>query len=463
MKVLKFPEDFSWGSAIWAQGTEGAYDKDGKSKTVWDRYHELQPERFFEEVGPSETLNWYERYPEYIKIAKELNQKSFRTSISWARLMPDGKTINPKAVEFYTDMFKEFKKNNIDLYIVLYWFDMPLCLENKGGFGSKEVVDLFVNYSKKCFELFDGLVDIWHIYNEPRVDIDNKYIGDICYPNKVDFKFAMSALYNMIVAHAKVVKEFNNGNFKGRIGSVIDINKVYPRSNNTADIEAGEYAEFLLNRCFLDPLIKGEFEDRYFEILEECNAKPEVTSEDLKVIKENTIKVLGINYYFPSRVKAKENLPNPKAPINYQTLFDNYEMHGRRMNKYRGWEIYPKALYDMLMDIKNKYGNIECYISENGMGVQEENRFRDDEGIINDSYRIEFTREHLEWIHKAINDGVNLKGYHIWSFIDLWSPSNMFRNCYGLVEFNLKDKTTKIKRSGYWYKQVINENGFTVE
>lgn len=133
------------------------------------------------------------------------------------------------------------------------------------------------------------------------------------------------------------------------------------------------------------------------------------------------------------------------------------------MNESRGWEVYPQALYESLMIIKDEYKNIECYISENGIGIENENQFRGDNGEIQDSYRIEFIEDHLIWLHKAIQDGVNLRGYHVWSFIDLWSPSNQFKNLYGLIEFDLDTKETKRKKSSYWYSQLIKENGFKIK
>ena len=155
-------------------------------RQVWDEYYRLSPERFFNEVGPSETLNWYEDYEKYAQLAQDIGHNSFRTSILWARLLPDGKTINQKAVEFYRNMFQSFKKRGMELSIVLYWFDMPLMFEKQGGFTKRDVIEPFVYYCQKCFELFSDYVDIWYIYNEPIVDVMFKYQNDMCYPNLLD-------------------------------------------------------------------------------------------------------------------------------------------------------------------------------------------------------------------------------------------------------------------------------------
>ena len=129
------------------------------------------------------------------------------------------------------------------------------------------------------------------------------------------------------------------------------------------------------------------------------------------------------------------------------------------MNVYRGWEIYEKGIYDIMMNLKENYGNIESFVSENGMGVQDEHRFLQD-GEIQDDYRIEFISEHLKWLHKAIEEGCNAKGYHMWTFMDNWSWSNAYKNRYGFVSVDVKTKERKLKKSAHWFKQVSNQNGF---
>lgn len=459
----KFPEDFSWGSAVWAQGVEGAAREDGKAMTVFEKYYENAPERFYKRQSPEYTLDWYHKYAEYADILEHLHHKSFRTSISWARLMPDGKTVNAKAVAYYHDMLQDLKARGIKVWVVLYWFDMPVLFEEQGGFTNREVIQDFVRYAKICFQLFDELVDLWYIYNEPVPDADFKYLFEACYPNRVDFKAHTQAIYHMILAHALVVEEYHNGPYHKKIGSVLNDAPVYPRSNHPHDVEAARRCDLLNFRCFMDPLLKGEFPKGYFELLKKADAVPESKEEDFTIIRNNTMDVLGINYYYPERVKAKVHLPDFDGVVTRESFYDEYEMPGRNMNKSRGWEIYPKALYDTLMIIKEEYGNIECYITENGIGIEDEEQFRNKAGIIDDKYRIAFMKEHLIWGHKAIKAGVNLRGYHVWSLIDLWSPTNQFKNLYGLVELQRKDLRTREKASAEWYRTLIDQHGFESE
>lgn len=456
----QFPKDFKWGSAVWAQGTEDMAMREGKAPTVWDEYYRLAPERFYNQAGPDDTIDWYHRYPEYAKLAKDIGHNSFRTSISWARLLPDGKTINEKAVTFYKNMFSAFKEQGMELAIVLYWFDMPLLYEEKGGFTNRENIEDFVFYCKTCFDLFDGLVDIWYVYNEPIVDVFFKYLENICYPNILDFEMANQAVYNMVIAHAKVVEVFKKKPYQAEIGTVLSKSFVYPRSQHVEDLKAKKLCEMLEGECFEQPLLNGEIALEWLAFMKEHKIRLDIRAGDSEIIKNNTIRVLGINTYQPTRVKAKETMVNPKAPLRFESFYDNYEMHGRKMNTDRGWEIYPQNMYDVLLLIKEKYNNPKVYITENGMGIQEEGRYRDASGTIQDTYRIEYVQEHLKYAHQAIQEGVNLVGYNMWSFIDLWSPTNQFKNCYGFYEFDLTTKEVRRKQSANWFEKITKNNGF---
>lgn len=457
----KFPEGFKWGSAVWALGTEGCLNKGGRVPTVYDEYYRLSPERFFNEVGPDKTLNWYEDYDKYAQLAQDISHNSFRTSILWARLMPDGKTVNQEAVEFYRNMFTSFKQRGMELSIVLYWFDMPLPMEEKGGFYSKEVVDLFEDYCEQCFDLFDDLVDIWYIYNEPICDVHHKYVSNTCYPNIVDFKMVQQVIYNMVVAHAKGVRAYKKKERHSKIGTVMNIAQPYPRSKHPADLKAKRNFELLYILCFLDPIFKGKINPEWIDLLNEYDLAPEINDEEIELIEQYKITdIMGLNLYYPKRLKCKEYLINPEAPLTFESFYDEYIMPGRQMNKDRGWEIYPKIMYDTLMWIKRDYDNIETRITENGMGVQDEYRYRDRFGQIQDDYRIDYVKKHLIYAHKAIQEGANLTGYNMWSFIDLWSPSNQFKNCYGFYEYDLQSGEAKRKKSADWFKKITDDNGF---
>ncbi|MEH7743385.1 6-phospho-beta-glucosidase GmuD [Bacillus subtilis] len=458
----RFPKDFWWGSSASATQTEGAADRDGKGQNIWDYWFEKEPHRFFDHVGPAETSQFYDNYKEDIRLMKELGHNSFRMSISWSRLIPNGTgEINGKAANFYNNVIDELIANGIEPFVNLFHFDMPMALQKIGGWVNRETVDAYENYARTCFRLFGGRVKKWFTHNEPIVPVEGGYLYDFHYPNKVDFKEAVQVGFHTMLSSARAIQAYREMEQDGKIGIILNLTPSYPRSSHPADVKAGEIADAFFNRSFLDPSVKGEFPKELVDILKHEGFMPDYNAEDLDIIKKNTVDLLGVNYYQPRRVKAKEHLPNPDAPFLPDRYFDPYVMPGRKMNPHRGWEIYEKGVYDILINLKENYGNIECFISENGMGVEGEERFRDEQGIIQDDYRIEFIKEHLKWIHRAIQEGSNVKGYHLWTFMDNWSWTNAYKNRYGFVSVNLeKDGERTVKKSGKWFKKVAEQSGF---
>lgn len=458
--MIKFPEGFYFGSATSSTQCEGAHTDDLKGKDIWDIWYEEEPYKFFDGIGPQDTSTFYKNYKSDIQLLKKVGHNSLRTSISWSRLFPQGfGKINEDAVKFYRNVFEELRRNDIEPFVNLFHFDMPYELQKIGGWENRKVVDYYREYAKKCFELFGDIVKRWFTFNEPIVHVECGYLLCYHYPCKVDPKAAVQVAYHTALASAFAIKEYHELNQGGKIGIVLNLTPAYPRSQNEADVKASNIAELFANKSFLDPAIKGEYDQELIDIIKKHNLMPEYIQEDLSVIKNNTVDFLGVNYYQPVRVCAKAHLPNPEAPFMPDYYYDHYVMPGRRMNPYRGWEIYPKGIYDIAINIKNNYGNIEWMITENGMGVENEERFRKD-GIIHDDYRIDFYKEHLTWLHKGIEEGSDCIGYHVWTFIDCWSWINAYKNRYGLIELDLETQERKIKKSGQWFKELSEKGGF---
>ncbi len=462
----KFSEDFWWGAAASALQIEGASEKRGK--TTWDHWYQLEPNRFFNGVGPETTSDFYHRYKEDIALMKELNFNSFRTSISWSRLFPKGfGEVNQEAVDFYNNVIDELIANDIEPVMGLFHFDMPMSMMELGGWESREVVEYYGDFAKACFDLFGDRVKHWITHNEPIVPIECGYLYNYHYPCVVDFKRAAQAAYNTTISSALAVKIYKGMraegrvNSEGQIGIVLNLTPSYPRSENPADLKAARVADLFCNRSFLDPCVKGTYPQELIDIVADRDMLPKTKDGDQELLQEGIVEFLGVNYYQPRRVKVRENAVNPEAPFMPEHLFDNYDMPGKRMNEHRGWEIYEKALYDALINIKENYGNLPVYVSENGMGVEGEEKFRNDEGYIDDDYRIEFIKGHLKWLHKAIEEGCNVNGYHLWTLMDNWSWLNAYKNRYGFLEVGLEDNLNRtIKKSGYWFKDMVANNGF---
>ncbi|EAC5558332.1 glycoside hydrolase family 1 protein, partial [Listeria monocytogenes] len=414
-------------------------------------------------VGPEKTSQVYTRYQEDIQLMKETGHTTFRTSIQWSRLFPQGKgEVNQKAVDFYNAYIDELIANGIEPFMNLYHFDMPMALQEKGGWLNRETVDAYVAFAQTCFTLFGDRVKKWFTHNEPIVPVEGGYLYQFHYPNEINMKHAVQVGFHETLASAKAIKVYHEMNLDGEIGIILNLTPSYPRDeNDPEDVKAAQIADAFFNRSFLDPAVKGTFPEELVTIVKELDMVPAMEADDLQTIRENTIDLLGINYYQPRRIMKKESpIDEAKSPMP-DDYFDNYDMPNKKMNPYRGWEIYEKGIYDILTNTRENYGNIKCYISENGMGVEGEERFVNADGVIEDDYRIEFVSDHLKYVHQAIQEGTNCVGYHMWTCMDNWSWTNAYKNRYGFISVDLaNDAKRTVKKSGRWFKEVSDNNGF---
>ncbi|WP_238883472.1 glycoside hydrolase family 1 protein [Clostridium sp. YIM B02551] len=466
-KVYELPKDFFVGAAVSAWQTEGWSGKKDGQDSYMDLWYKSTPELWHDGYGPTIATDFYNRYKEDVQLMKKVGLQSFRTSIDWSRFIINYETVevNEEAAEYYDNLIDELIANGIEPMICLEHYELPAQLFlNHGGWGSKHVVELYVKYAEEVFKRYSHKVKKWFTFNEPIVVQTRIFLDSIRYPFKQDTQTAMQWNYNKILATAKVINVFKEGGYNkdgGKIGVILNPDVCYPRSSAKHDVEAADKFDLFFNRIFLDPSIKGEVPAELISILKEHNCCFEYTEEELEIIKNNTIDVLGVNIYAPTRVKARNEAWNPNVPFHPSYFFDKHELQGRKMNPFRGWEIYPKVMYDFAIRMKEEYGNIEWFIAENGMGVENEYRYKNEAGVIQDDYRIEFISDHLRWLLKGIEEGSNCTGYMLWAFTDNVSPQNAFKNRYGLVEINLEDnRNRKIKKSGEWYKKLSEERKF---
>ena len=241
-----------------------------------------------------------------------------------------------------------------------------------------------------------------------------------------------------------------------KIGLINCFAPPYTREDPTPeDLEALRMEDGINNRWWLDLVAEGHLPEDVLSTLEEKGLAPERRPGDEEILKQGKVDWLGFNYYHPSRIQA----PKEKTDENgYPKFSDPYVWPEAKMNIYRGWEIYPKGIYDFGMKMKNEYPDLKFFVSENGMGVEHEDRFRDASGEIQDDYRIEFITEHLQWIFKSIEDGAKCLGYHYWGVIDNWSWNNAFKNRYGMIEVDLMGNySRKLKKSARWMKGLLEE------
>ena len=457
---LRLPKDFFMGAAMSGPQTEGAYRTGGKLENIWDTWSDLSISDFYNKVGSYVGNNFYEKYEEDIKLFKSLGLDSFRTSIQWSRLMDQDQKLNPEGADFYHKVCACAKEQRIELVMNLYHFDMPAYLFRKGGWENREVVEAYATYARTAFREFGKEITYWFTFNEPIVEPDQRYRDGLWYPFIQDAKRGMTVQYHLSLAHCLAVREFQKAKEEGfllpeaKIGLINCFAPPYTKEDpSPEDLEALRMEDGVKNRWWLDLVAEGRLPKDILETLKDSGLLPDMRPGDEQILAMGRVDWLGSNYYHPSRVQAPREKFDQKG---YPKYADVYVWPEAKMNIYRGWEIYPKGIYDFGMKMKEEYPNLKFFISENGMGVEHEDRFRDKEGQIQDDYRIEFVKEHLEWILKAIQDGAKCMGYHYWGLIDNWSWNNAFKNRYGMVEVDLAGNyQRRWKKSAAWIQEVI--------
>ena len=466
IKSIAIPQDFILGAAASAWQTEGwSGKKEGQDSWI-DLWYKNDRHVWHNGFGPAIATDFINRFREDVALMKQAGLTHYRTSINWSRFLTDyeNATVDEEYAAWYDALFDEMHRQGIEPMICLEHYELPgVLLETYGGWASKHVVELFVRYAQKVFERYHAKVTRWFTFNEPIVVQTRVYLDALRWPYEQNTHTWMQWNHHKVLATAKVVKHFHEKGYHGTVGCILNPEVTYPRSQAPHDVRAAERYDLFYNRVFLDPFVHGRYPQELFTLLEQHQVQWEYTAEELAIIAENTVDELGINLYYPHRVKAPSRAWHPETPFHPAYYYEPFDLPGRRMNKSRGWEIYPRIIYDMAMRIKNEYRNIPWFVAESGMGVENEAQFRNRDGVIEDSYRIDFISEHLYYTLLAREEGANCHGYMLWAFTDNVSPMNAFKNRYGLIEIDLENnRARRAKKSASWFRQLRDERRLTL-
>lgn len=465
---MKFPKDFFFGAASASYQVEGAWDIDGKGVSNWDIFSKNEGTTF-EGTNGDLAVDHYHRYKEDVKLMAEIGLESYRFSISWPRIIPDGDgEVNQKGLDFYNNLIDECLKYGIVPFVTLYHWDMPQKLEERGGWTNKKTADAFVKYANVCFKAFGDKVKHWVTFNETVVFTAHGYLKGTHPPGiKDDPKKYFEAIHNVFVAHAGSVVNYKKLRQFGEIGITHVFSPAFSIDEKEENIKAAYHANQYDLHWFYDPILKGRYPEYVVKQLEEKGYTPNWTEEELDLIKESAPQndFIGLNYYQPQRVIKNDSFEEIEmtreaatgAPGNpsFDKVYKTVRMKDKIYTKW-GWEIAPDAFLDGLEILKNEYGDIKIYITENGLG--DEDPIIENEIV--DVPRIKYIEAHLKALKKAIDRNINVKGYYAWSAMDLLSWLNGYKKQYGFIYVDHKNNLArKIKLSGYWYKQIIEERG----
>lgn len=440
-----FPEDFLFGTATASYQIEGHPLADGASPSVWHDFSHRRGKTHNGDTGDI-ACDFYHRYPEDIKNMKEIGCNTFRFSVAWPRIVPEPGKTNQKGIDFYSRVVDELLKNDIQPMCTLFHWDAPTWLAEKGGFTKRESVDHIRDYSETMYRALGDRVKMWVTINEPMVYAVYGYFLGISPPGrKLRIRQYFHVAHHLLLAHAEMCRAFRAESVNGKVG--ISENQVWiwpTRQDHEKDKAAANRMDAIVNRMYIDPLFFGTYPE---EVLKIAGKKfPKGFEKDLTDMKEPG-DFVGINYYMRQRYTHAPFVPLMKAKLKSKKKPELKEERSVM------WEIYSSGLLSLLNRLKNEYGNPECYITENGYPLPEE-----DGPIYEDDERIKYLRDHLREVSRAIEQGVNVKGFYVWSLMDNfeWAFGNKMR--FGLIRTDFKTLERKWKKSAAWYKDVI-KNG----
>lgn len=457
-------DTFLWGSATASYQCEGAWDADGRGPSQWDEFcHES--ELNINRVSGDISCDFYHRYEEDIRMMAEGGQNTYRFSISWSRIIPNGgRQINEKGIAFYNRVIDTCLKYNIIPNVTLFHYDIPLPLAKVGGWENRSIIDEFAFFAETCFSAFGDRVPLWVTLNEPEFYGYCSYAVGNYPPGVQDFSRYACVGYHLMLASAKVVTLYHDSGYPGKIGLVHASGNVETEGDDEANKIAYRNADLFYNKWITDTCIKGYFPEDLFPKMKASGLNLDfVKDEDKAVFQTGTVDFLGVNIYSRSYVKpyaggqTRLNMNNQGAGSTVRegvVIKDWFETAYDPKVRVNAWgrEIYPKCMYDELMELKKQYGNIPVYITENGHGCYDELK----DGKIEDKERIEILGEFISWMMKAKQDGANVKGYYVWSTMDLYSWVNGYKKRYGLVYVDFDNDNRRIPKSSYyWYQQLI--------
>ena len=473
-----FPKDFLWGGAVAACQIEGAYDVDGRGLSTSDihRYDKEMDRAHIEKEGGGTLaqikaamndkegyypkrygIDFYHTYKSDLALFKEMGFKAFRTSISWSRIFPKGDEEEPneKGLQFYDALIDEIIKDGMEPVITMSHYDIPLYLVTEyGGFANRKVAEFFVRYAKVLLERFKGKVKYWIVCNQvnlvPTVPFGSLGIyDDQTTPDKME-ELMYQAVHNQFVACAKIKKMASSIDPNAVLGTMIADGTLYPATCKPEDIVM-TMQKNRMQYFFTDVQLRGEYPVYALHYFEEKGIHLDVTPEEEQLLKENTLEFLAISYYYTRICDSTKNSMKP---------FEGEQNPYLKPTPWE-WRADPLGLYNTLSQLTDRY-QIPIMIAENGLGAIDT---VEEDGSIHDVYRIEYLREHIIQMKRAILDGADVFAYLSWGPIDIVSSSSAeMSKRYGYIYVDLDDygqgSGKRIKKdSFYWYKDVISSNG----
>ena len=442
--MIEFPRDFLWGTATSAYQVEGSPLADGAGPSIWHRFAHT-PNTVRDAATGDVACDHYRRFLDDVALMREIGTNAYRFSVSWSRVMPEGRgAVNPAGLDFYDRLVDALLARGIEPMVTLYHWDLPTALDDRGGWLNPEIARWFAEYATVVFKRLDGRVKLWTTLNEPWVVTDGGYLYGVHAPGHRNRFEAPIASHHLLRAHAEAVRAYRAGG-RHSIGIVVNLEPKYSASDDPADRAATVRADAYMNRQYLDPIFRGGYPDEMGQIFGE--AWPRWPAHDFSLIHQ-PIDFLGVNYYTRNvtRFDPHGGLLQA-APV----------LQRRATYTETGWEVFAPALTDVLLWVKERYGNLPMYVTENGAAFFDPPVVEGDR--LADPLRVDYLRRHIKAVHGAIERGVDVRGYFVWSLLDNFEWSLGYSKRFGIVHVDFDTQKRTLKDSARFYGRIIGSKG----
>ena len=446
---FRFSKGFLWGAATAAYQIEGYPLADGAGPSIWHRFSHTPGRTLNGDTGDI-ACDHYHRYESDVALMRELGLKTYRMSIAWSRIFPEGKgRVNQAGIDFYSRLIDRILEAGIVPNVTLYHWDLPAALDDLGGWLNPEIANWFGDYASTMFDALADRVPMWATLNEPLVIADGGYMNGNLAPGHRNLFEVPIVSHNLLRAHGMGVQAFRARNAAdSRIGIVINMEPKYAATDSQEDLAATARADAYANKHYLDPLFLGAYPHEFPDMF--GIAWIDHPHEDFKLIQQ-PIDFLGVNYYSRGVVKHDD------ASLPFR--FSHVKQEG--LHTEMGWEVFPDGLRKILVWIKERYGDRPMYVTENGSAFADPPEAID--GKVDDPLRTEYLKQHLRAIRSAMMQGVDVRGYYAWSLMDNYEWSYGYSKRFGIVHVNYRTLERTVKATGKHYSSIIASNGASLE
>jgi beta-glucosidase len=451
---VRFPEGFLWGTATASYQVEGAVDEDGRGSSIWDTFSHTPGKVYRGDTGDI-ACDQYHRLEEDLDLMADLGMRAYRFSVAWPRIQPEGSgPANEKGLDYYRRLVDGLRSRSIEPMPTLYHWDLPQALEDRGGWTNRETSERFAEYAGIVYGALADSVSFWITLNEPWVAAWKGHGEGVHAPGHKDTSKALSATHHLLLGHGLALELMRS--FGGnQLGITLSFSSVRPASGDLADVEAARRVDGNTNRLYLDPLFRGSYPEDMLKLYAGMSDFTFVRDGDLETISA-PMDFLGVNYYFRKTVVDGRGSSELKTAERYPDLNATTVLPEDVETTAMGWPVEPDGLTELLVRLDEDYVQIPIYITENGRAVYD---YVDPEGGVDDEERVAFLDAHFRAAHEAMERGVDLRGYLVWSLLDNFEWAEGYSKRFGIVFVDYGTQRRIPKASARWYKEVIERNG----